>query len=101
MSLSCTSSNVEKDLSMICEEANKVNQDTSLSEDEKFIKVIRTTYPLLSSRRTKGLFEYLAIKSDSPTYSEFETLASDNGIETWSCEVLKALLEEEPLEEAL
>ena len=92
---SCTSYQVEKDLSMLCEEAEKINQDTSIAKTDKVFTFAETIYPLISSRKMKGLFQNISYQSDPKIYSQLKMFAITNNVEDWSCEALEILLEEE------
>ena len=92
---SCTSYRVEKDLSMFCEEAEKINQDSFLTTNEKIWKWSQRVHPLLISRKAKGLFFRFSVQSETATYSQFEELGIENKVENWSCEALETLFEAE------
>ena len=94
-SFSFTSCRAKNELATFCEVAERINQDTSTTNQDKMVTWAQTVHPTISSIRGRRFFYMFATQMDSPTYAQFKEYAAEVGEEDWSCEALKDLLESE------
>lgn len=92
--IAASCSSVKDDLESICAEATKIQQQTSLSAEEKAVEFARSMGDLSMDDNTKRFFYGLSSK-ESVSYNDFTTFAKENGVENWQCEPLEQLMRSE------
>lgn len=88
---SCASNSIKEDLNLIYNKADTINNDTSLSYNEKIISFAQLTENPNISNSTKQFLYGLMMKSEI-SFEDFETYAQDNGIEKWTCASIRTLI---------
>ncbi len=88
-----SNNSIKKDLKIICNKVSVIQKDDGLSKQGKVHVFVELIQNLELSPNTREFLNEIMLKSNI-TFTDFTDFANKNGLENWSCNALKELIEE-------